>query len=134
MGKRTTGNSLFGRNYTDALPSTWANQQLGLITQTYLANHIKASFSKFRFDPTRQHAAQTSNEDDNDDEGTGSFSMDPSMTTFIMTTYMDCKKWLDSDVLDSDSISPNLQATPKRNPRSTGRPQEAASGSTFNAG
>ena len=47
--KRTNSNSLFGRNYTAALPSTWANQQLGLITQTYLANHIKTSFSKLQF-------------------------------------------------------------------------------------
>ena len=38
--KRTHKDALFGRSYTAAIPSVWANQQLGLITQTHTATHI----------------------------------------------------------------------------------------------
>ena len=47
--KRSHGDSLFGGTYTAPTPSIWANQQLGLITQTHIANHIKTSLTKLQY-------------------------------------------------------------------------------------
>ena len=41
--------TVYGNNYTALLPSKWTNQRLGLLLQTHLANHIKASLTKLRF-------------------------------------------------------------------------------------
>ena len=136
--KRTNGNSLFGRNYTSAIPSIWANQQLGLITQTYLANHIKASFSKLRFDPIRQHVTSIENGDDNHDKEDWKFFNGPLNDDIYYDDLHGLQETAltqtDSDVSQSDLIKPDQQATPKVNPRSKGRPKEAATGSTSNAG
>jgi hypothetical protein len=47
--KRDHGDSLFGFSYLAPTPSTWADQQIGLVCQTSIANHIKASFTKMTF-------------------------------------------------------------------------------------
>ena len=67
--KRTHKDALFGRSYTAATPSVWANQQLGLITQTHIATHIKTSFNKIHFDTTMRPSQELADETgDNLDE------------------------------------------------------------------
>jgi hypothetical protein len=46
--RETHGSQLFGGSYLSSLPSTWANQRLGLATCTHLANHINSSLTKVR--------------------------------------------------------------------------------------
>ena len=46
--KETHGSQLFSGSYLSSLPSTWANQRLGLATCTHLANHINTSLTKVR--------------------------------------------------------------------------------------
>jgi hypothetical protein len=45
------GKPLFDGSYLLPLPSIWANQQLGLVCYSQLANHINASFNHLRHDP-----------------------------------------------------------------------------------
>jgi hypothetical protein len=45
------GSKPFDGSYLSPLPSIWANQQLGLVCCSQLANHINASFNHLRHDP-----------------------------------------------------------------------------------
>jgi hypothetical protein len=45
------GKTPFDGSYLSPLPSCWANQQLGLVCCSQLANHINASFNHLRDDP-----------------------------------------------------------------------------------
>jgi hypothetical protein len=45
------GNRPFDGSHLSPLPSIWANQQLGLVCCSQLANHINASFNHLRHDP-----------------------------------------------------------------------------------
>jgi hypothetical protein len=54
--KESHGSRLFGGSYLSALPSTWANQRLGLATCTHLANHINSSLTKVRHRSTHGQA------------------------------------------------------------------------------
>ena len=47
---------LFGGSYLAQLPSTWANQKLGLTCQTHLSNHIRASLSKIKYNNSSQRS------------------------------------------------------------------------------
>ena len=49
--KKQCGSSLFEGSYLSPTPSIWANQQLGLVCCTQLANHINTSFNHLRHCP-----------------------------------------------------------------------------------
>jgi hypothetical protein len=41
------------------IPSTWANQKLGLTCQTHLSNHIRASLTRIKYDNKTQRPQLT---------------------------------------------------------------------------
>jgi hypothetical protein len=47
--KESHGSKLFDESYMSQSPSTWANQRLGLVTVTHLANHINTSLTKIKW-------------------------------------------------------------------------------------
>ena len=56
-------------SYTAPTPSIWANQQLGLVTQTHIATHITASFTKLHFGNAKDLPTQPqTNDRQGDDE------------------------------------------------------------------
>jgi hypothetical protein len=61
---------LFDGTYHAGLPSTWANQKLGLATVTHLANHINTSLTRLTFCGTmsQQQDSADSYYDGTDDE------------------------------------------------------------------
>lgn len=52
--KHNNSDKLFGGSYLAPLPSTWANQKLGLTCQTHLSNHIRASLTRIKYDNKTQ--------------------------------------------------------------------------------
>ena len=46
--RKKHGHTLFDGSYLSQLPSTWANQRIGLATATHLANHINTSLTKIQ--------------------------------------------------------------------------------------
>jgi hypothetical protein len=65
--KATNPSRCFDRSYLAQLPSTWANQKLGLATTTHLANHIKNSLTKLTFCGTSQSQPKLTDVFDDDD-------------------------------------------------------------------
>lgn len=55
--------NLFDGSYHAGLPSTWANQKLGLATVTYLSNHINTSLTRLTL---RNHSGSQQMDSDSD--------------------------------------------------------------------
>jgi hypothetical protein len=67
--KREHGDKLFGSSFLAPTPSVWANQWFGLICQTNLSNHIRASLTKIKYNNLRSTSntispATSSNDND----------------------------------------------------------------------
>ena len=90
--KREHGDKLFGGSYLAPLPSTWANQRLGLVCQTNLSNHIRASLTKIKYKHGGSAGNSQNTPSDADDD------------------IIECDGWkfydgpLDGDVLPDDEI------------------------------
>jgi hypothetical protein len=48
QSKKQRGSNPFDGSHLSSTPSIWANQQLGLVCCTQLANHINTSFNNLR--------------------------------------------------------------------------------------
>jgi hypothetical protein len=59
---------LFDGSYLAQLPSTWANQKLGLATTTHLASHINNSLTKLTFCGNSQSQSEVNDDFDDDDD------------------------------------------------------------------
>jgi hypothetical protein len=70
--KREHGDKLFGGSYLAPTPSVWDNQRLGLICQTSLSNHIRASLTKIKYNKNSRSNGNTispaTSSDDDDDQ------------------------------------------------------------------
>jgi hypothetical protein len=67
--KRDHGDKLFGGSFLAPTPSVWANQRFGLICQTNLSNHIRASLTKIKYNNSRStgNTISPATSSDNDD-------------------------------------------------------------------
>jgi hypothetical protein len=66
--KATSPSKCFNGSYLSQLPSTWANQKLGLATSTHLANHINNSLTKLTFYGGSSTQSDVSDSEFNDDD------------------------------------------------------------------
>jgi hypothetical protein len=65
--KREHGDKLFGGSFLAPTPSVWANQRFGLICQTHLSNHIRASLTKIKYKYNNLRSTTNTISSDDDD-------------------------------------------------------------------
>ena len=66
--KHAHGDRLFGANYLTPLPSSWADQQLGLTFITHISNHIFSSFKNIKHTLSSPPPQDQSHHDDDSSE------------------------------------------------------------------
>ena len=130
--KITYNDKLFGGSYTAQSPSIWANQQLGLITQTHIATHIKASFTKMRFGNT-QKPSQTLTPDDEEYGGEWKMFEGPLNDDIYYDDLHGLQESLQAH-LDTDVLMDARKSKLHMNHISQGRQKGATTSCTFDAG
>jgi hypothetical protein len=66
--KREHGDKLFGSSFLAPTPCVWAIQWFGLICQTNLSNHIRASLTKIKYNNSRSTGNNISPATSSDDD------------------------------------------------------------------
>jgi hypothetical protein len=98
--KRDHGDNLFGFTYLAPTPRKWAEQRIGLLCQSSIANHIQASFTRMSF--SNSNTTTTDSPDDRSDgpEADWSFydgnilfddELEPELDMFTDATLIDTK-------------------------------------------
>ena len=132
--KRNHNDKLFGGLYTAQSPSIWANQQLGLITQTHIATHIKASFTKMRFGNT-QKPSQTLTPDDEEYGGEWKMFEGPLNDDIYYDDLHGLQESLQAHLdTDTDVLMDARKSKLHMNHISQGRQKGATTSCTFDAG
>ena len=132
--KKNHNTSLFGMPYTAATPSVWANQQLGLVTQTHISTHIKASFNKLHFDTSQQPVQDLDNPDPQDDWKIFNGPLNDDIYCDDLHGLDETARTQPDDLRKTDVSRTITQSKLHKNTFSIGRPEGASTADTFHAG